>query len=317
MPATVPAGRVGRATADAVLVAGLAVVAAAGPDGHTPPVLVALGAVVVVHVLGLVRNRVGVYPWVIAALAGLAVVGHGVGMGVDAAAQFRRRARARRRAGVLVERAGDPHGGRARRRHPALAGRGAPGAGVGGDHAGGRAAHQPRATSTGAVVEGLGIVAAVAVVAVGAALARHGTTHAGRAIDARLSHPRRPDGTAPAPGPARPEWYRRERVLVRAGGLHMTYRVIQWATGGGLVGRAALEGVLAHPDLEVAGCWVHSEAKDGIDVGELFGGDPIGVTATRDADALLATDADCGSCTARSWPTPPSCSASWPRARTW
>jgi hypothetical protein len=71
----------------------------------------------------------------------------------------------------------------------------------------------------------------------------------------------------------------------------MTYRVIQWATGG--VGRAALEGVLAHPDLEVAGCWVHSEAKDGIDVGELLGGDPIGVTATRDADALLATDADC------------------------
>ena len=54
-----------------------------------------------------------------------------------------------------------------------------------------------------------------------------------------------------------------------------------------------MEGVLAHPDLELAGCWVHSEAKDGQEVGELIGRDPIGVTATRDVDALLALDADC------------------------
>ena len=71
----------------------------------------------------------------------------------------------------------------------------------------------------------------------------------------------------------------------------MTYRVLQWATGN--VGRAAIEGVLGHPDLELAGCWVHSEAKDGHDVGTLVGRDPIGITATRDVDALLATDADC------------------------
>src|SRR3954452_10567516 len=70
----------------------------------------------------------------------------------------------------------------------------------------------------------------------------------------------------------------------------MTYRVIQWATGG--VGRAAIEGVLAHPDLELAGCWVHSDAKDGQDVGSLIGGEAIGVAATRDIDALLALDAD-------------------------
>jgi 2,4-diaminopentanoate dehydrogenase len=69
------------------------------------------------------------------------------------------------------------------------------------------------------------------------------------------------------------------------------HRVIQWATGG--VGRAAIEGVLAHPDLELVGCWVHGEAKDGLDVGEIIGGDPIGVTATRDVDALLDLDADC------------------------
>src|SRR3974390_2641245 len=71
----------------------------------------------------------------------------------------------------------------------------------------------------------------------------------------------------------------------------VTYRVIQWATGN--VGRAAIEGVLGHPDLELAGCWVHSEAKDGTDVGTLIGRDRLGVTATTDVDALLGLDADC------------------------
>src|SRR5437660_8506703 len=68
-------------------------------------------------------------------------------------------------------------------------------------------------------------------------------------------------------------------------------RVIQWATGG--VGRAAIEGVLDRPDLELVGCWVHSEDKSGRDVGELVGRGPVGVTATNDADAVLAVDADC------------------------
>jgi 2,4-diaminopentanoate dehydrogenase len=71
----------------------------------------------------------------------------------------------------------------------------------------------------------------------------------------------------------------------------VTYRVIQWASGN--VGRAAMEGVLDHPDLELAGCWVHSPAKDGQDLGTLLGRDPIGVAATRDVDELLALDADC------------------------
>ena len=69
------------------------------------------------------------------------------------------------------------------------------------------------------------------------------------------------------------------------------YRVIQWATGG--VGKAAIQGVLRHPELELVGCWVHSADKDGRDVGELIGEDPIGVAASTDVDALLATDADC------------------------
>jgi len=70
----------------------------------------------------------------------------------------------------------------------------------------------------------------------------------------------------------------------------MTYRVIQWATG--TVGIHAVPAIVAHPELELAGLWVHSDNKAGKDAGELCGGPPVGVTATQDADALLALDAD-------------------------
>lgn len=69
------------------------------------------------------------------------------------------------------------------------------------------------------------------------------------------------------------------------------YRVIQWATGG--VGRAAIQAVLRHPELELVGCWVHSPDKAGRDAGELAGEGPVGVAATCDVDALLDLDADC------------------------
>jgi hypothetical protein len=55
----------------------------------------------------------------------------------------------------------------------------------------------------------------------------------------------------------------------------MTYRVVQWATGN--VGRSAVEGIVAHPELELAGAWVHSESKAGRDVGEICGIAPLGV----------------------------------------
>ncbi|HEV3281439.1 MAG TPA: hypothetical protein VG032_07520 [Acidimicrobiales bacterium] len=71
----------------------------------------------------------------------------------------------------------------------------------------------------------------------------------------------------------------------------MGVRVIQWATGG--VGRAAIAGVVAHPELDLVGCWVHSPAKDGRDAGDLAGIGPIGVGATGDTEALLALEADC------------------------
>jgi 4-hydroxy-tetrahydrodipicolinate reductase len=78
----------------------------------------------------------------------------------------------------------------------------------------------------------------------------------------------------------------------------MTYKVIQWATG--TVGIHAVPAIVAHPALELAGLWVHSDAKAGQDAGVLCGGAPVGVLATQDADALLALDADCICYTANS-----------------
>ena len=71
----------------------------------------------------------------------------------------------------------------------------------------------------------------------------------------------------------------------------MTYRVVGWSTGG--VGRLAIRAIARRPDLELAGVWVHSAEKDGVDAGTLAGIDPLGVAATTDADALLAAKPDC------------------------
>ncbi len=71
----------------------------------------------------------------------------------------------------------------------------------------------------------------------------------------------------------------------------MAHRVIQWSTGN--VGGYALRAALRHPEIELVGLWVHSEKKEGRDAGELCGLGPVGVRASRDAEALLALDADC------------------------
>jgi hypothetical protein len=71
----------------------------------------------------------------------------------------------------------------------------------------------------------------------------------------------------------------------------MAISVIQWATGG--VGRAAIQAIAAHPELELVGCWVHSEGKEGQDAGTIAGTEPLGVKATRDVDKLLSMGADC------------------------
>ena len=70
----------------------------------------------------------------------------------------------------------------------------------------------------------------------------------------------------------------------------MTYRVIQWATG--LVGQEAIRGVVAHPQLELVGAWVHSPEKVGRDVGEIAGIEPLGVTAVGTLEEVCAIEAD-------------------------
>jgi 4-hydroxy-tetrahydrodipicolinate reductase len=71
----------------------------------------------------------------------------------------------------------------------------------------------------------------------------------------------------------------------------MPLRVIGWSTGH--VGIHALRAIIRHPDLELAGLWVHSADKAGRDAGDLCGVPPTGVAATNDIDALLALGADC------------------------
>jgi hypothetical protein len=71
----------------------------------------------------------------------------------------------------------------------------------------------------------------------------------------------------------------------------MSTRVVQWTTGN--VGKRSVRAVVAHPDLELVGCYAWSADKVGRDVGELCGIDPIGVAATDDVDALLALRPDC------------------------
>jgi 2,4-diaminopentanoate dehydrogenase len=69
------------------------------------------------------------------------------------------------------------------------------------------------------------------------------------------------------------------------------YNVVVWATG--RVGKLAIRAVADRPNLDLVGVWVHSESKDGQDAGILADTDPLGVTATRDKDAILGTEADC------------------------
>ena len=68
-------------------------------------------------------------------------------------------------------------------------------------------------------------------------------------------------------------------------------RIVVWSTGG--VGANAIDAISRRPDLELVGVWVHSPDKVGKDVGELAGGEPLGLLATNDADALIALAPDC------------------------
>ena len=68
-------------------------------------------------------------------------------------------------------------------------------------------------------------------------------------------------------------------------------RVVVWSTG--TIGRHAIAGVDAHPDLELVGVWVSNPDKHGKDAGVLAElGRELGVPATTDRDALMALAPD-------------------------
>jgi 4-hydroxy-tetrahydrodipicolinate reductase len=71
----------------------------------------------------------------------------------------------------------------------------------------------------------------------------------------------------------------------------MAYRVVQFGTG--FVGHFALRAIIEHPDLELVGVWVHSDAKVGLDAGEIAGTAETGVRATHDLEEILALEAEC------------------------
>jgi hypothetical protein len=72
----------------------------------------------------------------------------------------------------------------------------------------------------------------------------------------------------------------------------VTYRVVQWSTGN--VGRHAIAGITARPDLSLAGVWTSTPDKVGRDAGELAGlSRSLGVRATNSVPDLLALEPDC------------------------
>ncbi len=68
-------------------------------------------------------------------------------------------------------------------------------------------------------------------------------------------------------------------------------RVVVWSTG--TIGRHAIAGIDAHPDLELVGVWVSNPEKDGKDAGILAElGRELGIPATTDRDRLIALAPD-------------------------
>ncbi len=79
--------------------------------------------------------------------------------------------------------------------------------------------------------------------------------------------------------------------MTERAGYRRDYRVVQWATGN--IGARALRAVIEHPNLTLAGVYVHTPGKAGKDAGELCGLTATGVVATHDIDEILALGADC------------------------
>ena len=70
----------------------------------------------------------------------------------------------------------------------------------------------------------------------------------------------------------------------------MTTRIIQWSSGN--VGKGVIRTIARRPELELAGLYVYSPDKAGADVGEILGGETMGISASNDLDEMLALEAD-------------------------
>src|ERR1700682_3842954 len=71
----------------------------------------------------------------------------------------------------------------------------------------------------------------------------------------------------------------------------MTKRIGVWGTG--FVGKMVIAEVVKHPLFELFGAGVSTPEKVGRDVGEICSlGEPLGLTATDDVDALIALQPD-------------------------
>ena len=84
----------------------------------------------------------------------------------------------------------------------------------------------------------------------------------------------------------------------------MAYRVIQWGTGN--VGLFALRCIIEHPQIELAGVWVHSAEKAGRDAGELCGD----AADRRARDQRRRRASSPSTPTASATPPPPTCGRS-------
>jgi hypothetical protein len=81
------------------------------------------------------------------------------------------------------------------------------------------------------------------------------------------------------------------QVSLRQPDPNKVYRVVQWATG--RIGACSLRELIRSPQMKLVGVYVHSEAKEGRDAGELCGLPPVGVKATCKIDKIIALKPDC------------------------
>ena len=69
------------------------------------------------------------------------------------------------------------------------------------------------------------------------------------------------------------------------------YKVILVGTGG--IGQAVLKELIRCPEFELVGVLAFKPRKDGVDVGELLGREPMGLKVTTDKEAMVSLEADC------------------------